>query len=1081
MKNRSIAKAIVYFFGVITIALSIGIYYIDLLRGFLGKYLLVIQIPMMIGAIISISGVILMEKMYEFSKNLIIFGSLIGITNIFSLFSIIILNDGNERNETSNINNGNKRDNGSNQKSYSYIMILPVLISYSMLAAFIAQMEDKTHIPLNWNGRNGLTLLQTLWDTDVFWGELWFNLMMIALVSGMLLIKFPPSISNWKLSKKTEKMILIISASISVVLIISMLISWDFSFNILNNWYSTQFAYQLPAWIIIIGLCGAFIFSIKKNTKEINEIKGFPKVSFVCFIIFVGLWLYLVSVTNFHPHALFDFGMPLMTSVMTIAFPLSFLLFILQRIKKNNPVDESNQDLSNIMRKTRKKGVKIWWFILIILGFVILVGLQYYNTFLFPIEGSDSMFGMEIGWTWPLSHWPSWMFIISTTITIIFSARYFYQKNYINTYDLRKSTGFMHLKRQKVYALCFMALFLIAAIPTGIIMGAQISARNQPLLLVNQVGYFPNAPKRVVYQSPTEMLLPDEAKFDLINSSSGEIIFSGSLFRNTSRYGHSYMIGNFDSYDVEGDYYIKTTVYDKVITSPDFVISENIYDLALERNFRFFYYQRCNYEVKEVVSGYLGHEACHEDDAEVWNGTDWVHHDLTGGWHDAGDYNKYNSWFQTQWYCTQALIESAILDPNNVSSNVENLYDSDLPDALDEALWGNKYLINCINKEGIQGEDKKYMVWETVSGYRQDSEREARMSYWGPPEMDWTTPRRVVFNQWNSTFVGYNRGYDIAGTLMHTARLIDNYTSRFPGVEFPKWAETNTTYLRELAGHVYDKYISIQGANADDVQSYIGKFYYLEEKAIENGNDWTETDALILDVISKITDSSTYALWFGWAGYYMFGNILTHYITFNRTLPVEVVNKITQIQENNFVELFDEPFRVKHVQVNGIEDNVLFYGAERLTDMLTNAWLQMLICRVNSTIGKPEIVQSMLDFIFGINPSGLCWFESLGDNNLPQYHHRYSYSENPSGAVPGALPNTVALAKPSREYMKGLGLNYTDLDILLHFGDTSNTPDWPGNPLYKDGVSSSPNEVWIPYNAMLIRLLVQIESENPFN
>ena len=72
----------------------------------------------------------------------------------------------------------------------------------------------------------------------------------------------------------------------------------------------------------------------------------------------------MTSITNFHPHALFDFGMPLMTSVMTVAFPLSLLVFILQRIKNREVIsgstDESNEDLSNIMRKTRKKRGKIW-------------------------------------------------------------------------------------------------------------------------------------------------------------------------------------------------------------------------------------------------------------------------------------------------------------------------------------------------------------------------------------------------------------------------------------------------------------------------------------------------------------------------------------------------------------------------------------------------------------------------------------------------------------------------------------------------------------------------------------------------
>ena len=98
--------------------------------------------------------------------------------------------------------------------------------------------------------------------------------------------------------------------------------------------------------------------------------------------------------------------------------------------------------------------------------------------------------------------------------------------------------------------------------------------------------------------------------------------------------------------------------------------------------------------------------------------------------------------------------------------------------------------------------------------------------------MDWTTPKRVVFNQYNTTFLGYNRAYAIAGTLLQAARLIDKYQTAFPEINFPIWVPTNTTYLRELAYHIFERYLLQQGSSPDNVESFIGKFFYWEERGL---------------------------------------------------------------------------------------------------------------------------------------------------------------------------------------------------------------------------------------------------------
>ena len=77
--------------------------------------------------------------------------------------------------------------------------------------------------------------------------------------------------------------------------------------------------------------------------------------------------------------------------------------------------------------------------------------------------------------------------------------------------------------------------------------------------------------------------------------------------------------------------------------SPPFNISSTLIDQTINLAYDFFYYQRDGCRVMSIVPGYPGHNADHLDDAnwesDYLNASDY--RNLTGGWHDAGDYNKY--------------------------------------------------------------------------------------------------------------------------------------------------------------------------------------------------------------------------------------------------------------------------------------------------------------------------------------------------------------------------------------------------------------------------------------------------------
>ncbi|MEX2729114.1 MAG: glycoside hydrolase family 9 protein [Candidatus Sigynarchaeum springense] len=1067
-------------FGLASIGLGLVVPSIPFITAYLGWYVWAIVVPMIAGGALCAAGGLLSSRSENLAYVLVMIGGIIGILTLLALPSLRFIRSAEQEGEG---------------MPPHYLLIMPVLVAYALFVMFFVDLQDKTHLPLMRLGRNGLPLLDTVWDADVFFGEIWFNMLLTCMLVAMFSFKIHPgNASAWKFTIEKERVVLVASGLLSAGLLIVMAATWKPSFSIAANWYETQFAYHVPAWPAIIGFAGVAIgtINVKKNGSRGN------KAAWLFVFVFLAIWLYLTAITNFNPHAIFNFSIPVHVLVTTAAFPCCLIVYAVERMKAKPETKNPAAKRPGVLSLPVLVG-----------GVALLALLQVAASTTAPGLGQQDMFSAEFYWWWPVSHAWGWLFVGSTTIFALFAMKGLYRLFGRRVAPRPEQMLVTRERKTKIAAALLVAGIVVGGtLPVLIVTSAQWSGRAQPMLLVNQVGYLPNAPKRVLFQSATEQdPVPDNASFSIIDEATGLSVYDGELLKNvTNRYGHNYMLGSFDMVSASGRYHVRAIVNGKEYSSPSFNIGPDVYEKATALALRFFYYQRCNYEVAEVVPGYHGHHACHLDDAEVWNGSRWVHHDLTGGWHDAGDYNKYNSWFQTQWYCVQALAEAALVDPGGLYSNITSLYDSSVTDAFDEALWGAKFLVNCVNVEGLQGAEYQYRVWETVSGFRQASKKEARMSYWGPPELDWTTPRRVVFNQWDSTFVGYERGYDVAGALLHVARLIETYQVKFPGLHIPAWFTWNVTYLRQLADHVYNKHLTVQGAQADGIQSYIGKFYYLEENGTRNGNDWTSVDALVPLILSNVGNLQADPLWFSWAGYYALGNILVHYVIHNRTVPVQVMNKIANIEAGHYAELFDEPFRVKHgrisaawqpikfdqllalgdpaitARVNSLlaGQNVLFYGAERQTDMLTSAWLQLLACHVNASNRRPELVQSYIDWLFGMNPAGICMMEGVGYKNMPQYHHRYSWARYPSGAVPGCIPNGLALVTASNDYARARGFTANESNFLAVLGDRCQYGDWPGNPLVRDGVPSNPNEVWIPHNAMMLRIFTMMQVSGLF-
>lgn len=155
--------------------------------------------------------------------------------------------------------------------------------------------------------------------------------------------------------------------------------------------------------------------------------------------------------------------------------------------------------------------------------------------------------------------------------------------------------------------------------------------KDENYIHTNQVGYLPNADKIAVFKG--ENL--EGTTFDVVDANTNEVVYSGTLSNEKvySKANETLCYGDFSNVKTEGTYYIQTETLGK---SYNFNIASNTYDSLLNDTLKMFYLQRCGTEVEDTN---VGHSTCHDTLATIYGTTEKI--DVSGGWHDAGDYGRY--------------------------------------------------------------------------------------------------------------------------------------------------------------------------------------------------------------------------------------------------------------------------------------------------------------------------------------------------------------------------------------------------------------------------------------------------------
>jgi len=476
-------------------------------------------------------------------------------------------------------------------------------------------------------------------------------------------------------------------------------------------------------------------------------------------------------------------------------------------------------------------------------------------------------------------------------------------------------------------------------------------------ILVDQLGYeTPSETKTAVLQAASDLEVVPAAR--VIEVENFREVLRGNWQRcePIPMWDRFHWTFDFSAITNRGRYVIATGEGKTAVFSPPFTIAGNLlHQQAAEPGYRFFYYQRCG----AAVPGF--HAACHLDDARMPDGT---HRDLSGGWHDAGDYNKYCGFTPETFY---ALAVTYHRQPR-----LFDQWDRDqngLADILDEALWGAEFLLKALDTESLD-----LVVNKISTGYR----------YWGEPEKE-TDNQPGTRDDRPVTRGGGDRtwcaaGFALTGAALKKAGEVER------GDKFIRLA----VRLHDKIGGGMETLTALYAATGD------AKYHQAAQAQVES-------------LLKQPKPEDSFRALGEFAAEFPDDPLVA------RIKPV-AGRRVAELQG-----LCAPPFGL--VRSPGPNGLVYFPAYADVNDWYLGGTMRHLDVAIEGALAAKlgvaagrRLAENQVHWILGRNPFGVSLMEGVGARFVPNYHHRYNtIPGNPRGAVPGALLNGIIRAWPQQD------------------------------------------------------------------
>lgn len=462
-------------------------------------------------------------------------------------------------------------------------------------------------------------------------------------------------------------------------------------------------------------------------------------------------------------------------------------------------------------------------------------------------------------------------------------------------------------------------------------------------IFINQCGYTNDMIKQVTFVSDSPV------SFSVFNST-GEPVYTSiadKRFDNASS-GEIIYVGDFSDVTESGRYYIKA---DSCGESECFTIDKAPYDSLFIKAFRFFYLQRCGDDLPNSLAGDFAHCACHNTPAFIYERGKGITDktvDVTGGWHDAGDYGRY--------IVPGAMAVAQLLYVVKRNPSFVKLYDSQTPLRMPSFLDELKYELDfCMKLQKEDGTVYHKATCENFCGFIMPENEKERIVL-SPPSVTATANLAAVCAMATEFYKDTDAAY--ADKLTTAARKAYESLSGFslPGgflnpAEITTGEYDDTEDLDELYWAAAEMYKAFGEAK------YKADFERLAKKKIWQG--------------------------YGWKDMGSYGNLA--YLSSDNT-DKELVENIKKAM----ISKADERLEVVNNDGYGtaLKSTEYIWGCNM--DAANNG---LLLYDAYTLTGEKKYLDaaiSQLHYLLGRNPMGLCYVTGCGTDAVKHPHHRPS-------------------------------------------------------------------------------------------
>jgi len=239
---------------------------------------------------------------------------------------------------------------------------------------------------------------------------------------------------------------------------------------------------------------------------------------------------------------------------------------------------------------------------------------------------------------------------------------------------------------------------------------------------IDQFGYLPKAPKIAVISNPIngfnagETFIPTDI-YQVRKLSDNSVVYSDNI--DIWKEGQTDVLSgdkiwhfDFSPLETEGEYYIYDSVNHE--KSYPFKISADVYDDVLKQSVRMLFYQRSNFAKNSpyIDINYTDAKAFSQDEVatSILDKTNSAtQKDVSGGWFDAGDYNKYINY-------TDEVVHDLLFAYTQNPSSWKDDYNipksgNGIADILDELRYELEWVLKMqVNSDDTDGSNPAFTL-----------------------------------------------------------------------------------------------------------------------------------------------------------------------------------------------------------------------------------------------------------------------------------------------------------------------------------------------------------------------------------